>query len=245
MTRTRSPNYPVIDLENAVDLAAKLEKLAKRHLVPAETAIEKAWGLKPGGYGFQCIAALRQFGLLQEEDGTAKRQVRLTEDAAKVVHHHPDRAAILKQAAIKPKVHAAIWGKFPDGLPPDDTIKTYLLFDHRPAFNPASVGDFIKQFRHTIAFAGLDLSNEEAENRGVIRQSNPPAETKRPTLKAGMTQAVFPLEEGEALIQMPNRFSKESYDDFKAWVDLVLKQAKRTVAPPLGSNDDGKETKSA
>src|SRR4051812_20094255 len=103
MVRTRSPNYPVLNLEGAVDLATKLERLAKRHPVPAEAAILKAWEFKPGSYGFQCIGALKQFGLVQEEEG-ANRPIRLTEDAQKVVHNHPDRASILRAAALKPKV---------------------------------------------------------------------------------------------------------------------------------------------
>ncbi len=165
MARTRSPNFPVVDLESAVDLAMKLEKFAQRHPVPADSAVEKAWGMKPGGsYGNQCIAALRQFGLLQEEESASKRQVKLTEDAAKIVHNHPDRSAILRAAAIRPKVHANIVAKYPGELPPDDTIRTYLLFDHQPPFNPSSVGDFLSQLRKTLSYARLDLSGQKAEN---------------------------------------------------------------------------------
>ena len=250
MTRTRSPNYPIVDLGTAVDLAEKLEKFAKRHPVPADAAIEKAWGYKPGGYGNQLIAALRQFGLLQGEGGTAKRHIRLTNEGAKVVHNHPDRTAILKEAAIKPKVHATIWAKYPNELPPDDTVRTYLLFENDPPFNPTAVGDFLKQFRHTIAFAGLDLQEDVVDNTVIPPEevpetkppgALPPTGIKRPPLKTGMTQAVYPLEEGEALLQMPNSFSKDSFDDFEAWIKLVLKTAKRSIVAsgdPLKNSDN-------
>lgn len=250
MARTRSPNYPAVDLQTAVDLVSKLEKFAQRHPVPADSAIEKAWSFKPGGHGYQCIAALRQFGLIQEEGSASKRHIRLTDDAAKVVHNHPERAAILRAAALRPKVHAAIAAKYQGALPPDDTIRTYLLFDYQPPFNPASVGEFLSQLRKTIAYSGVDLSAGEAENvvihpkpeypagrspGGVV---TPPA-PKRPPLTTGMTQAIFPLEEGEALLQMPTHLSKESFEDFEQWVALILKKAKRSIVdtPPSPSDE--------
>ena len=60
-----------------------------------------------------------------------------------------------------------------------------------------------------------------------------------------MTQAVFPLEEGEALLQMPDRFSEESFEDFKAWIDLLLNKAKRTISKSPDPNDDSEKTKPA
>ncbi len=253
MARTRSPNYPVVDLGTAVELAGKIEKYAQRHPVPADAAVDKAWGFKASGsYGAQCIAALRQFGLLQEEDGTAKRHVRLTDEGAKIVHNHPDKVAIIKEAAVKPKVHANIWAKYGGELPPDDTIRTYLLFDHQPPFNPATVGDFLKQFRQTISFSGLDLLADESQNTaippGKVAKVNltgfvPAVEIKRPPLKSGITQAVFPLDEGEALLQMPERFSKESFEDFEAWIKLVLKKAKRSIVESAQPTAEGEQQK--
>jgi hypothetical protein len=177
MARTRSPNYPVIDLEAAVEMAAKLERFAKRHAVPVESAMQKAWDLKPSGYGFQCVGALKQFGLLQEDDAVGQqRQVKLTEDAQKVVHNHPDRPVILRAAALRPKVHTAVWSRFDGDLPPDDTIKTYLLFEHQPPFNPAAVPEFIGELRRTISFAGLDLPEVKAENES--RNAEKPSKIK-------------------------------------------------------------------
>jgi hypothetical protein len=256
IVRTRSPNYPVVGLGTAIELAAKIEKYAQRHPAPAENVIDKAWKFKPGGsYGFQCIGALKQFGLLEELDGSKQRMVKLTEAAAKIIHNHPERQALVRMAAMKPKLYATILARFPGGIPPDETIKSFLLFDHTPPFNPATVGEFLKQFRNTMAATGLDLPgqgaedsgeaagsggeereeehDQEAERRGSGAGEKPP---KRPPLKSGMTQAVFPLEEGEALLQMPAQFSQESYEDFEAWVALVLKKAKRSITTPTSED---------
>ena len=44
-------------------------------------------------------------------------------------------------------------------------------------------------------------------------------------------QAVFPLEEGEAVIQLPATISQDSYDGLVAWIELVINVAKRSIKP--------------
>ena len=48
----------------------------------------------------------------------------------------------------------------------------------------------------------------------------------------GMEQATFPLDEGQATLQWPRGMSRDSCDDFKAWVSLVLKKVGRSVNAP-------------
>jgi phage FluMu protein Com len=56
-----------------------------------------------------------------------------------------------------------------------------------------------------------------------------PAALKRLPPKPGVRSDVFTLDEGEVILQWPSQMSAESYDDFKAWLDLIAKKAKRTV----------------
>lgn len=56
-----------------------------------------------------------------------------------------------------------------------------------------------------------------------------PTTPKRLTAKPGMRSDVFTLDEGEVILQYPERLSAESYEDFKAWLDLIAKKAKRAV----------------
>lgn len=44
-----------------------------------------------------------------------------------------------------------------------------------------------------------------------------------------MNNDVFTLEEGEAVLQWPARMSPESYEEFKAWLDLIARKAKRAA----------------
>ena len=44
-----------------------------------------------------------------------------------------------------------------------------------------------------------------------------------------MKEDVFTLKEGLAVIQWPTQLSEESYEDFEAWMNLVLRKAARSV----------------
>ena len=52
---------------------------------------------------------------------------------------------------------------------------------------------------------------------------------KRLQPKPGMNNEVFALAEGEVVLQWPNQMSPESYEDFKDWLELITRKAKRMV----------------
>lgn len=44
-----------------------------------------------------------------------------------------------------------------------------------------------------------------------------------------MKNDVFTLDEGQASLQWPAKMSPDSYEDFKAWLDLIARKAKRAT----------------
>ena len=66
----------------------------------------------------------------------------------------------------------------------------------------------------------------ESEVAGVLGRSYV---LRRAAPKPGMNNEVFTLNEGEVVLQWPNKMSAESYEDFKDWLDLVARKAKRAV----------------
>jgi hypothetical protein len=56
---------------------------------------------------------------------------------------------------------------------------------------------------------------------------------RKPPPKPGVERAEFPLPEGVVRLEFPASLSTASYEDFKAWVELALRRAKRGV-----SNED-------
>jgi len=48
-------------------------------------------------------------------------------------------------------------------------------------------------------------------------------------LKPGVERAEFPLPEGVARLEFPASLSSASYEDMQAWLELLLRRAKRSV----------------
>lgn len=252
VARTRSPNYPLIDLKRALDLARKIYAAASRHPMPALSVVSEVWGTSPtSSGGKQAMAALKAFGLIETDGEGAHRKVRVSDDAAKILEEHPDKAKLLAAAALRPRVHRVTWDSCAkDGeLPPDATLRHFLLFDHDPRFNEAAIAGFIKQLRATISFAGVSggIVADETDDDDTIEEDETPSDhvpepsKERPVRKrqAGMTQDLFSLPEGEVSIQLPAKLSPRSFKHFKAWLALVLEKAEDASSEaPLAEQPD-------
>ncbi len=176
----RSPNYPAIGLEKALEKTATIHEHGKLHFIPVSAA-RQMWNYKMAA-GDQTVAALKAFGLIEVTGERENRRLRVTDSARKILGGYPDQDALLKEAAIKPELHGELWSKYRGDLPADSIIRSYLVFERK--FNEDSVDNFIAQFRSTIAFAKLDLSDNtsdevknEAQWKGV--------DTDTPALPSG------------------------------------------------------------
>lgn len=157
-TKHRSPNYPLFGLQKAVERAQQLHEKYKRSLVPINL-VQELWGYRQhGGSGNQAVAALKAYGLLDVEGDGKSRRVRLTDAAFRILMGSPDRAELLKKAAVGPPLHSELWEKYraEEFFPDDELIEHYLLWD-RPGgtFNADSVGGFIENFRGSLRYANL------------------------------------------------------------------------------------------
>jgi hypothetical protein len=154
----RSPNYPFIGLESALERARELQKVAGVHPVRVTTAWE-TWNYKKGG-GNQVVAALDAYGLISIESGIAdSRQIKLTLEARKILDETSERGILLKTAALSPLLHKEIWEYFEGDLPPNDkVIREYLVYQRN--FNPSYVDKFIEQFKETLVFAKVSKNDK-------------------------------------------------------------------------------------
>lgn len=166
--RLRSPAYPAIGLQTAIDRARDVWNQEKREPAPVDVIVDH-WGYKPNSAnGQRCLAALRQYGLLDEIGDRGERQVKLSELALSIlldeVEDSPERATAIKRAALNPKIHGEIWIKKRDASTAN--LRTYLVRDRE--FNPSTVDAFISKFRETISFANVTesdiLSDDENDN---------------------------------------------------------------------------------
>jgi hypothetical protein len=155
-TKHRSPNYPAIGLETAVQKVKTIHDKFKRAQVPINIAQEE-WGFRAhGGTGNQTVAALKAYGLFDVEGDGKNRRVRVSDAAYRILLGSPDKPELLKKAAIAPALHKELWDRFADQDFPEELVRHYLLFDREDAkFNSDTVGGFIDDFRASLQYAGL------------------------------------------------------------------------------------------
>jgi len=171
--RTRSPAYPFINLETALGRAKQFYDKEQRNAANVSVAMTH-WGYtNDSSNGAQTIAALTSYGLLGGEGMGNQRKVRLTQNALRILlDARPDskeRADLIKQAALSPKIHQQLWEKWSTALPSDAQLRHTLLFDWPVPFNDKAVDGFIREYRDTISFAKLTESDKvgsEVEDKG-------------------------------------------------------------------------------
>jgi hypothetical protein len=160
----RSPSYPGISLKTAVERAGVLYERQRRHWEPMG-AVTTAWGFKAPTTGPASVsyAALKKFGLLDEEGSGAERKARLS-DLAMAILMKPDPLPSIQQAALMPPIHRELWEAYGNDLPSSETLKWELVGQR--GFTESGFEDFVRVYRDTIAFAQLRQGRAEPEEPG-------------------------------------------------------------------------------
>ncbi len=230
--RTRSPSYPAINLDSAINkaLIIKQKEGGGNYYLPLQVALGH-WGYAPkSGNGLLAVAALKKFGLIEDKGSGKSREIKLTELARKILYYADsdenknEYKMLLQEAALNPQIHKELWEMYDGNLPSDDTLRAYLLFN-RPdgRFAESAVDDFIIQFRTTISLAklgkndiisghGEDITNQAKEKKMEpmpnIQEDNQPLYIPSSIGTTGKQSINFPVKisdklEANLLIQYP------------------------------------------
>jgi hypothetical protein len=149
----RSPAYPAIPLDVAIQRVRAVYERERRHPVPIPV-IQEHWGYASNsGPANVTVAALKRYGLLHDEGQGPKRRAWLTELALEIVLSE-EPAEFVRKAALAPDIHLELWEKYGGTLPSDATLRRELILSR--GFTESGAREFISQFRKTIAFARLD-----------------------------------------------------------------------------------------
>ncbi len=187
--RERSPNYPGIDIGEALSRARQLYDQERRYAAPLKTILAH-WGYKESsGPGFTTLAALKRFGLLIDEGTGQNRKARLSDDALAILldqrEDSQERQRLIKEAALTPPIHKELWGKYGTTLPSDATLRFEL--QHDKGFSEGGATEFIRQYRKTLQYAGLtehDKLSGEDEDKPPVEEGmtvTPPADIQGQT----------------------------------------------------------------
>lgn len=221
--RERSPSYPGITLETALERAQRLYDTERRNAAPADTILQH-WGYAPkSGAGMVALAALKKFGLLTDEGMGSHRLGRLTDLALKIIRdHRPDsqeRAEAIQEAALAPGIHRELWERYrAEGLPSDPTIEHYLVNER--GFTESGARELIQEFRNTLSFARIGEDDRMPDSDGDTAQhggkgmTGDGGGTALLDRKQGQAKVVqLPLASGKwATLQAPFPFSEQDWN---------------------------------
>jgi hypothetical protein len=240
-THHRSPAYPMLNLEEALEKARLVYNADKRSFT-SRSGVVKHLGYKDenSGIGNRELSSLKQYGLLEEKGG----EYRISDAAYAILFLSADsaeRGEALRQAAVSPTIFKDLWSKYGHDAS-DGTLRDFLI--HKKEFNPASVDQVVSNYKATILFAkltGVSYTEEGAEEipeMSEVQQLQTPVKQAplppgkitpdRPPVP-GTRQDVFSLTEGPATFQWPAVLSPEGFEDLSAWLDILKRKIGRSV----------------
>lgn len=162
--RERSPSYPVINLESAIEKAKiiKEKESGGKHYIPIRAALEH-WGYSiNSGYGLRILSALQKYKLIDIMGSGSSRQVKLSDLAQKVLFYGVDTESYresIVEAALSPMIYNELWEKYDNTIPSDTALTTYLVLERKPQFSENAAKDLIEQFKSTFSFTKLANHN--------------------------------------------------------------------------------------
>ena len=252
--RDRSPAYPIIPLETALERLVAFEEHFK--CSPAELGrAGAAWGIKSKAYGDRTAAALKYYGLLNYENGETGRQIVISEQGRKYLRAQQEhiRQKVKEEAALTPPQILKFWGLWGRDRPADEVCLDDLVLKN--SFSDLGARKFLKIYDATITFAGLADSSEAAasNDEGVgaqeIQQQQsvspspistlPPSELEKDSSGAsdeskvneGSRKAVFPIEDGDVTLIFPKNISSDSLEELGQYLNIFLKKEQKKKKP--------------
>ncbi len=159
--RLRSPPYPTLPIQRAIERAEQLYRQERDHAVPVSSAA-RAWGVSPTSSSPIAIAgALRQYGLIEYEGDGNSKKLRVTHEALRIlldkIPTSPAKLEALRRAFLKPKIFLELWEKWKADLPSDQTMQNYLVLERRLAdqapYSEQAAAELLANYRASMAFA--------------------------------------------------------------------------------------------
>lgn len=243
--RSRSPNFPGIGLEEALKRVSVTYQHEKRNFAHVDTLLHH-WGYKPGsGMGGVVLAALSAYGFITLEGSGRTRKAKVSDLGLRLLlmdpdEHATDRQRLLKDAALKPRIHSELWSEYDGTLPSDATLRLDLVSER--GFTDAAAREFVPRFKETITYAGLTSADKLTTDVGdkgeasteiksttpsPIRRPQPPTifdamvESRKLISGGEVLQFPIPLPDTDQLaaLQVPKRMSEAAWRQMMAIIN--------------------------
>ncbi|MDF2383475.1 hypothetical protein JMG10_18490 [Nostoc ellipsosporum NOK] len=139
---------------------AKIEKLYRQSPVDRAAAVKLIGYSSLSGPASKALAAQASYGLVER---AGKGEMRVTARARAILHpdNLDERRRNLIAAAFEPNLFQELRARWPDMIPPEDGIVTYL---HRQGFNQTAIRPAMKAYRDTLLFLEQEGANDSIGN---------------------------------------------------------------------------------
>lgn len=223
-SKVRSPSYPFLSLEEALERARVLYEKEHRNPVHPEMAVTY-WGYGPAtSKGRLTRKCLELYGFLE---GDGNGAVRLTERAVRLLLDGKGSLQLLQEAARLPPIHARLWERYGATPPFPRELGLALVLDH--SFNDRSAQHVAQNYLKTLDFAGLRGGRTE-EERPHPAPPPPPqpaiAFEMRPNIPPAHAQVApvtFPLLDGNSVeFRIQRRIRPEEAEEVRALFEIWL-----------------------
>lgn len=162
MVKSRSPEYPAISLDDAIEKVRLIWTNDYQNKVPKRVIAEHMGYKGLNGGSLPIISALTKYGLLVGRGN----ETHVSDLAVKILAHDPgtpDRAAALKEAAEAPDLFSELDAKFQGGKASDAAIRSYLIVKK---FIPSAADAAIRAYRDTKRLVESESAGHSMTPRG-------------------------------------------------------------------------------
>jgi hypothetical protein len=229
MARTRSPNYPGLNLTEAIDEIRKVHKHDLRNRTSPKAVASHLGYSGLSGPALAKIGALRAYGLLEGRGN----DLRVSQDAVTIIADQASslaRQKAIRQAAFRPALFQELNEYFEGQRPSEASLRSELI---KRNFTSDAVSRIVKRYLDTLDLVsreggGYVSPGSELEERPV-QAPTPDARTGTPPPVRGNRQAVFPLLEGDVTLTFPSALSSRSATTLASYINLFLEQARQAA----------------
>lgn len=211
MAKTRSPNYPSLNLRDAISKACALWEKEYQHPTPREVVAKSLGYSGLNGASMSQIGALRSYGLIEQ---VGDQSLKVTDIAMTAFIHDPgspERKEAIQQMAFAPAVFSELRSVYGQTLPSNSNVTAHLI---RKGFTPKSATEVIRTYRDTLDFVQEEIGDAEIRPPASARESSPamqsPSPLVAPPISRGVSSvAAFPRDEETEVLSV--RLSEDSW----------------------------------
>ncbi len=169
MARIRSPNYPQVELQEAINLVRRIFDSEGQNFAPRGVIAELLGYSSVNGASDKKVSAITAYGLL---DRNSERELRVSDLAMRVLHPEDEReqAEAHTDAALSPKLFQEINEKWPDTPPSDANLRSYLI---RRGFNQNSVDQVITVYRSAMSLVSVENEVHDSVEEETLVTASP------------------------------------------------------------------------